>query len=98
MKKSILLLSCIVGLQAFAATDIVPGTPYYMRNVSNGKFFTAGGWWGTHAIVGETGLPVTFESVDSDQYRALTPVAIRRRRTYTSTNRLTNRACGLRFP
>ncbi len=73
MKKSILLLSCIVGLQAFAATDIVPGTPYYMRNVSNGKFFTAGGWWGTHAIVGETGLPVTFESVDSDQYRALTP-------------------------
>ena len=73
MKKSILLLSCIVGLQAFAATDIVPGTPYYMRNVSNGKFLTAGGWWGTHAIVGETGLPVTFESVGSDQYRALTP-------------------------
>ena len=47
-----------------------------MRNVSNGKFLIAGGWWGTHAIVGETGLPATFESVDSDQYRALHPLAI----------------------
>lgn len=97
MKKSILLLSCIVGLQAFAATDIVPGTPYYMRNVSNGKFLTAGGWWGTHAIVGETGLPVTFESVGSDHTAHLPPVAILRLRTSISTNRLRNRVCGLRL-
>lgn len=60
MKRSLLLLSGIVVLQAFASTDIVPGTPYYMRNVSNGIFFTAGDWWGTHAIVGETGLPDRF--------------------------------------
>ena len=73
MKKSILLLSCIVGLQAIAAAEIVPGTEYYMRNVSNGKFLTAGGYWGTHAIVGETGLPVTFESVGTNEFRALTP-------------------------
>ena len=74
MKKSILLLSCMVGLQAFAATGIVPGTPYYMRNVANGKFLTAGGWWGAHAIVGESGLPVTFEAAGgADQFRAVNP-------------------------
>lgn len=74
MKKSILLLSCMAGFQAFAATGIVPGTPYYMRNVANGKFLTAGGWWGTHAIVGESGIPVTFEVAGgADQFRAVNP-------------------------
>ena len=74
MKNSILLLFCMVGLPAFAATEIVPGTPYYMRNVANGKFLTAGGWWGSHAIVGESGLPVTFEAAGgSNEFRAVNP-------------------------
>ena len=74
MKKSILLLFCMAGLPAFATTGIVPGTPYYMRNVANGKFLTAGGWWGTHAIVGESGLPVTFEAAGgANEFRAMTP-------------------------
>ncbi len=64
----------MAGLQAFATTGIVPGTPYYMRNVANGKFLTAGGWWGTHAIVGESGIPVTFEAADgADRFRAVNP-------------------------
>lgn len=64
----------MVGLQAFAAAEIVPGTPYYMRNVANGKFLTAGGWWGTHAIVGESGLPVTFEAAGgANEFRAVNP-------------------------
>jgi len=74
MKKTILLLSCFVGLQAFAATSIEPGTPYYMRNVATGKYLTAGGWWGTHAVVGDYGLPVTFEDAGSGSYRARTPL------------------------
>lgn len=74
MKNSILLLLCMVGLPAFATTGIVPGTPYYMRNVANGKFLTAGGWWGTHAIIGESGLPVTFEAAGgANEFRAVNP-------------------------
>ena len=79
MKKSILLLFCMAGLPAFATTGIVPGTPYYMRNVANGKFLTAGGWWGTHAIVGESGLPVTFEAAGgANEFRAMTPTGLSR--------------------
>lgn len=56
-------------MQAFAATSIVPGTTYYMRNVANGKYLTVGGWWGTHAMDGESAIPLLFENAGGNDYR-----------------------------
>lgn len=64
MKRIFLLFSCAcaIGLQSFATTVIEPGVKYYMRNVANGKYFSIGAYYGTHAIVSESAAPITFEA------------------------------------
>lgn len=55
-------------------TNIVPPVPepdttelsgiYYFRNVESGAFLKQGGWWGTHAVQGNYGSPMTVTPVN----------------------------------
>lgn len=47
---------------------------YYLRNVSTGKFLKAGGQWGTHAVVGDYGQPLTFTDLGNGKYEISTPM------------------------
>lgn len=51
--------------------DVLPEFPtvqYYVRNVATGKFLKAGGWWGSHAVVGDYGLPMSFTQLPNGKY------------------------------
>jgi endonuclease/exonuclease/phosphatase family metal-dependent hydrolase len=39
---------------------------YYLRNVKSGEYLNAGSYWGTHAIVGETGNYISLERAGED--------------------------------
>ena len=47
------------------------GKEFYLRNVADGSFLKAGGAWGTHAIIGETGNRITMLKGDADDSYAL---------------------------
>jgi len=37
---------------------------YYLRNVATGAYLKQGGWWGTHAVQGKYGSPMTITSTN----------------------------------
>jgi len=51
-----------------AVDEDLSGTTYYVRNVESGAFLKAGGWWGTHAVQGEYGSPMTIAKLSSGKY------------------------------
>lgn len=44
--------------------------PVYLRNRATGKYLKAGGWWNTHAVVGNYGLPM-YITVNEGKYDIL---------------------------
>lgn len=52
----------------------VAGKVYYLRNVATGKFLKSGGWWGTHAMQGDYGLPITLKEQADGKFLISTPI------------------------
>ncbi len=50
------------------------GKTYYLRNVATGYYLKAGGWWGTHALQGEYGQPITFGELSDGVYALQSPM------------------------
>lgn len=45
---------------------------YFVRNKATGLFISAGGSWGTQAVLSTTGTPITAECVNGDQFNLAT--------------------------
>lgn len=43
-------------------------TEYYLRNASSGRYLKIGGWWGSHAIEGNYGVPVYITKMPNGKY------------------------------
>lgn len=51
------------------ASPIAEGEQYFLRNAATGTYLAPGGWWGTHAMVAETGNRITIENAGNNQVR-----------------------------
>ncbi len=56
----------VVNFTIENTSDNLSEGSYYIRNAKTKQFLTAGSYWGTHAIVGETGNYVTLEKASND--------------------------------
>lgn len=64
-----------VGEDVPPSDEELNGTTYYIRNVETGKFLKSGGWWGTHAMQGEYGLPIAVKQLPNGKYTLSTPIS-----------------------
>ncbi len=50
------------------------GQTFYLKNAATGYFLKSGGWWGTHAVQGVYGQPITLGELSDGTYVLQTPI------------------------
>ena len=70
---------------------------YYLQNLTTGKFFCAGGSWGTHAMVGDYGLDLNFAMLADGTYTIDTQISNGGEQHYLSGEWLDGNATPITF-
>ncbi len=50
------------------------GKTYYLKNAETGYYLKSGGWWGTHAVQGNYGIPIELAELSNGKYVLTSPM------------------------